>query len=499
MSKRAKVLKGSAFLTGGEILSQACTFIRNIILARILTKEDFGIAATFLLTVQLFELASKMSVGTLVIQSKDGEDPELLNSAHSFQAALSFFSALVIFLAARPVAMWFEIPETTWAFQLLAVVPLGRGFMHLDIQRMERDMHFLPVVCVFTVPQVIVTLAAWPLAIWLGDYRALLFIMLGRWAMSLVGSHVLAKQPFRYGFSRKYFRSIAGFGWPLLINGFFMFVIFQGDRALVGRAYTMADLGLYSVAATLAIMPGLMVLKVVGGITLPLLSRTQDNVAAFREEYSAVAQFLALFGMLFAVPLVIAGEGIVLLLYDTKYAGAGAILGWMAVAQSLRIIRAAPTIASMAQGDTKNLLISNIWRGAVGIALIIVFVLQGLELWTIAAAGVAAELVAFTNATFRVSRMYHLRLRQTLLPALAWVLGVALAATGRSFMPEAWVTNWLIAIPLGTAATALALAIAFILMKDLRKHWNEIVGSKAPFLRYEPGKASPLREGDREE
>jgi hypothetical protein len=87
-------------------------------------------------------------------------------------------AAIVLFAVAGPVAALFDIPEVAWAFRILAVVPLLRCFAHLDMARMQRDMRFGASVWVDIGPQVLVTAIAAPLALWLGDYRVMLFIVM---------------------------------------------------------------------------------------------------------------------------------------------------------------------------------------------------------------------------------------------------------------------------------------------------------------------------------
>ena len=44
-------LKGGILLTGGSVTVALCSFLRNIIIARLISVEDFGISATFAITV----------------------------------------------------------------------------------------------------------------------------------------------------------------------------------------------------------------------------------------------------------------------------------------------------------------------------------------------------------------------------------------------------------------------------------------------------------------
>ena len=58
MSLFRKSLKGSVELSAGQILTYGCSFVRLAILARLLTVADFGIAATFSMTIFFWSAAA---------------------------------------------------------------------------------------------------------------------------------------------------------------------------------------------------------------------------------------------------------------------------------------------------------------------------------------------------------------------------------------------------------------------------------------------------------
>ena len=175
MSSSNKIIKGTMVLTISQVITFACRFIRNIIIARILTKEDYGIAATFALTVTTLESITAFSVDKIVVQSKHGEDPTFIAAAHSIQIIRGVLTSLVLFALAFPISYYFKIPDAKWAFMYLSSIPLIRGFAHLDIFSIQRKMIFWPKAFVDTAPQIIITLLAWPVTLWLGDYSALLW------------------------------------------------------------------------------------------------------------------------------------------------------------------------------------------------------------------------------------------------------------------------------------------------------------------------------------
>jgi len=243
-----KRLKGGLLLTGANAATALCSFLRNVIIARLISVEDFGIAATFALTVAMIEMCSNIAIDRMLVQAPDGDDENLQATAHGIQIIQGVFGGAVLFAIAAPVATVFDIPEVTWAFQLLALVPVIRGISHLDRARFQRNMSFGPVSLVEVGSQIPATLVAFPAGYFCGDYRAMLWVVLTQFVLYAFISHAVAKRRYRVAFVGPLARRALSFGGPLLLNGFLMFGIFQGDRAIVGIWFSMSEMGWFSAA-----------------------------------------------------------------------------------------------------------------------------------------------------------------------------------------------------------------------------------------------------------
>src|SRR2546427_4498591 len=101
------VFKSGVKLGADQVFVQACSFLRNVIIARLVSPEDFGIAVTFALTLYFLEMISNLATETLLVQAEDGNDPNFQRAAHLAQAGRSLANALLLFLLAGPVSNLF--------------------------------------------------------------------------------------------------------------------------------------------------------------------------------------------------------------------------------------------------------------------------------------------------------------------------------------------------------------------------------------------------------
>lgn len=410
MSSR-RYLKGGLLLSGGSVLSAACSFARNIIIARLISVEDFGIAATFAMTMSLIEMASNLALDRLLVQAPDGDAPRMLAVAHAFQVVRGVLSAIALFLLAGPVAALFDIPEVVWAFQIIALVPLVRSFMHLDAACQQREMRFGASVWLDTVPQVLTTLAAAPLALWLGDYRVMLFVVIGQVAMMTLVSHWVAERPYRWAWDRAIIGRMLRFGWPLLINGLLMFAIFQGDKAIVGAAFSMEELGWFSAAFGLTLMPSMLIPKVMGTLFLPGLSKSIRNRDGSRLS-STVIDLFAGAAVMFAVSFWAFGPTALVVLYGNRYAAGAAVIGWLGMMQAARILKAGSVTVLVSAGRTKAVMAANSVR-LIGLPVALLVVWFGGSIVAIVIVGFLAE---FCSAVISLALV-----RATISDPIAWM------------------------------------------------------------------------------
>lgn len=461
MSLKRKILKGSAVLTAGSMAGKTLALVRNIILARILAPDDFGIAATFIITLALLQSISEVAADKLLVQAKDGDDERLQKVMHIFQLLRGVLSASILIIFAQPIAGLFGAPETAWAFRTIAVIPVLRGMAHLDMRRVQRRMHYTPFVLVDLISQFAAVLVAAPIALWLKDYRAALWILLFQTLIFTACTHIFAERRWGAAFDRRYLNRLVGFGWPLMINGFLMFLIVQGDRLVIGSdfsPYTLADLGVYSVAITLLMTPRDMFARVTNAIFLPLLSSLQDDRPAFTSRYRLCLQFSTLFATMTGVVFITVGPLIVTLLYGEKYSGASVFLAWLAASQTARIIRTLPATAGLARADSRQLMYTNIARAA-SILILVPVAWAGLSLAWIAAGGLVGEIIALMTGVILLRLKHGLVVSATACPALASALSLALAAGAVEFInQDDWLETGIVTI--GAALASLAILAA---------------------------------------
>ena len=115
----ARVLRGAALTGGSFVLMQALRFGSNLILARLLFPEAFGLMALVTMIVMGLTLLSDSGVQQSIMQHERGDEADFLNTAWTLNAVRGVLLWLIACALAWPVAQVYDAPE------LLVVLPVA--------------------------------------------------------------------------------------------------------------------------------------------------------------------------------------------------------------------------------------------------------------------------------------------------------------------------------------------------------------------------------------
>jgi O-antigen/teichoic acid export membrane protein len=127
-----------------------------------------------------------------------------------------------------------------------------------------------------------------------------------------------------------------------------------------------------------------------------------------------------------AIGFILAGGRIVTLIYGQKYAAAGMYVGWLSAMWSVRVFRMAPTIASMAYGDTRNAMVSNLARSSAVVGALLIAA-TGRSLVWIAVCGFLGELLALVVWVWRLQLRHGVPARLCHRPFAVFSAGVGVS------------------------------------------------------------------------
>ncbi|SEW38318.1 Membrane protein involved in the export of O-antigen and teichoic acid [Aliiroseovarius sediminilitoris] len=462
------MFRSALLILSGNASTSILLFARNLLVARLVSVEDYGIAATFAISMAIVEMMSTLGLQSLIVQDREGDDPALQAGLQGFHLLRSVISGAVLFFISHPIANLLGIPEVAWAYQVLAVVPVLRGFIHFDIYRMHRSMVFLPSVISTSGPALLAVLIIWPLYQVLGDYRVMLYSVVVQGFALMIVSHLTATRTYRLALDGTIVRRALLFGWPLLINNILLLAIFQGEKLIVGSELGLESLAIFAMGMTLTLTPTLLFSKSLQSFMLPQLSAVKESPKEFRHLARVSLEASLCFSLVLVLGFVLLGAPVVNILLGDKYSNLIPFLTWLAILQALRGFKTGASVVAVSQAKTENAMISNAIRAAL---LIPAWYLatRGYSLEVIVWLAIVGEFLGYLASMVLLRYRIGLPLRKSIVSAMC-AIAVLFVVAVFSWQPfgDGQSSSVISAIALLLFSTA-----SFMTMRDLHRYVRE--------------------------
>lgn len=346
---------GSFWIALGFGAQKALQLLSNLILTRILFPEAFGLMAlvtVFLVAVTMF---SDMGIRPAIIQAKNTNDPNFLNTAWTLQIIRGFVLWAVVCVIAYPASQFYDeealFPLMCFSGLSAAIV----GFRAIDVILAERELQVKKVMQIKLSAQVVTILITIALALLLHSVWALAIgTVCGVFAELMLGHILIRDHKHHLGWNSTFAKQIFHFGKWVFWSTIFTFFSGQGVRMFEGHFVSTKMLAMIAIAGTIAWMFGELVERFMGSVMFPTLSRIHREEphkfasVLLRLRTRIMAGTIPLFGLVsfFAV-------FIIDLLYDERYAFAGQVLTILAINSAIRTMPQIYQSALMAQGNTR--------------------------------------------------------------------------------------------------------------------------------------------------
>jgi PST family polysaccharide transporter len=276
--------------------------VSTIILARLLAPSDFGLIGMATVVIGFGALFKDLGTSAAVIQRKNLTE-ELVSSIFWMNAAFGFLVMVSISLASPLVAAFYQEARVEPILKLLSVTFFISGLSILQQAILERELEFRKLSLVEISATLVGSLVGIGSAlngygVWSLVYQTLATAS-ATTVMLWTASRWRPKPLCRWD-EVKSVRS-----YSLNLTGFNVFNYFvrNADYLLIGRYLGARDLGFYTLAYQIMLIPLHSISAVVGRVMFPLYSQMQEDTARFRSAYLKVAGAIALitFPMMFGL------------------------------------------------------------------------------------------------------------------------------------------------------------------------------------------------------
>jgi O-antigen/teichoic acid export membrane protein len=341
---RQRVLRAGGWNLAGYGLGQAIRLGGNLVMTRLLVPEMFGVMAIATMVTVILWMLSDIGLHQHIVQSRRGEDPVFLDTAWVVQivrGVVLWLIALILSLALHranlggmlPAKSAYASPVLPFVIAVSSLSALIAGLQSTKIATAHRSFDQKRLMQIELISQiaglaVMMALGLMSRSIWALVAGGLVASL----TMTTLSHTWLGGHPNRVRWEMQALRELIGFGkWIFVSSAVYVFVT-NGDRLLLGGVLDASVLGLYAIAASIAgtIETGLG--RLFMAVSLPALSEVARNEPSrLREVYYKLRVPGDLLLLFLAGLLLAAGQRVIDLLYDPRYAAAGGILQVLAL------------------------------------------------------------------------------------------------------------------------------------------------------------------------
>jgi len=420
------LVRGIAWTGAAKWSSHAMALASTLVVARILTPDDFGLVSLATVYLGLLTVVSEFGLGSAVVTLRDLTE-EQVAQLNGLSVCLGLVGFAISCAVAIPLGRFFGSPGLPRVIVVMSMGFMVSSFQCIPNSLLQKELSFkllsvIEAIRCFALSGAMVLFALLGFRYWTLVFGALL--------SSIVGTlFTLAKRRHRLAWPcPSALKQAIRFSRQVLVGRLAWYGYSNADFVVAGRMLGQTVLGTYTVAWNLANSPLEKITSLVGGVTPAYYSAVQEDRGALRRYLLKPTEAISLIMFPVMVGMALVSRDLVLVVLGHKWQGAIAPLQLLALYVCGRSIM--PLIAQvlMVTGESGFVM----WNGIISaVALPLAFLIgsrwgpQG-----IAAAWVIAYPINAVPLYLRVSQRISLRIGEfwhALLPAIHGTLLMALA------------------------------------------------------------------------
>ncbi|HMH54127.1 MAG TPA: lipopolysaccharide biosynthesis protein [Candidatus Acidoferrum sp.] len=288
---RGRSVQGSVV----SVSSQGLRFVLRtgsmMVLARLLTPEDFGLQAMVVVMTGFLALFRDAGLSAVTVQ-RDTVSHDQVSTLFWINVVIGVVLAVSMALGAPAIAAFYRDSRLTPICVVSALAFLFHGVSTQHYALLQRQMRFVTLAVIEAVAVAIGVAVGVGMALLAFGYWALVGMALVTPLVTAIGCWIsLPWVPGPPGRHRD-MRSMLSMGGTLTLNGLVMYLAYNTEKILLGRFWGAESLGVYGRAYQLISLPTDLLTSGVATVAFPMLARLQSDSErmhrAFLRGYSVV-------------------------------------------------------------------------------------------------------------------------------------------------------------------------------------------------------------------
>lgn len=418
------------FQKGGGL---SVSFIANLILARLLSPEDYGCIGMLTIFIAVAQTFIDGGFGAALIQKKQPSEQEY-STIFYFNIFIALFCYAILFYSAPFIADFYHIPLLCDVLRVQGIILFLNSFCLIQTSRLLKQLNFktLSIVSIASVlggSLLGVFFAYQGYGVW-----SLVIKELFSAFVSVMALWFLCKWRPLLSFKFRLLKGLFRYGSMILLSSI-VFQIYENFQGLIiGRSFSAANLGYYTQAKKIENVPSSVFYEIIQKVTFPILSLMSDDLSLLKGNVRKNIKVLNYVVFAIMALLYLIAEPLFFILFTDKWSLSVPFFRILCLAAILGPLNNVTTQIFKAVGRSDILFVLQFVRRIIGITIILFFIRWGLMamMWALVINAYAFYLL---NMIF-TSRCLNYTFKEQIgdvLPNLSLCLGVIVLGNFISF------------------------------------------------------------------
>lgn len=282
-----KTVKGIGWSAIDNVTQQSVSFVVSIILARLLSPEDYGLLGIIAIFTAVCTSLIDGGFMTALIRKKDATEDDY-NTIFVINLGMSLLLYLVLFFGAPLIARFFGRDELVALTRVSSIGMVIGACAMVQQARLTKRIDFKTQTKITLVASVVSGVVGISMALLGCGVWSLVAQQLSKYALRTVLLWVFNHWIPTMKFSVESAKDLFDFGWKMLVSSLLNSVWHELYQVVVAKFYSPATLGQYSRAKTFSGFFSGNLTSVIQRVTFPTLSNIQDDKERLTRAYRRI-------------------------------------------------------------------------------------------------------------------------------------------------------------------------------------------------------------------
>lgn len=329
-----KTVKGVGWSAAESILRYGVSFVVGIILARLLTPDEYGIIGILTIFITVFEIIIDGGFINALIRKQDAKDIDYCTVFWT-NLVVSIVMAGVLFMCSDLIARFFEREELRDLMRAMSSIVIINALALVQKARLTKALNFKTQ----TKVAIFAAVGSGLIGIFMA-YRgfgvwALVAQQLSNAFFTTLFYWIVNRWIPRIAFSIESCKEMWNFGWKLMLSGIFNSISNQLQQVVIGKAFSTATLGQYTRAYQFGNLFSGNLTSVIQRVSFPVLSAIQDDTAHLKRAYKRVIKVTVFATFILMMMLAAISKPLICVLIGEKWTEAAYLLQIMCFSMML--------------------------------------------------------------------------------------------------------------------------------------------------------------------